>query len=140
MPKKPEQAPPGPIGRFLPCPVNGDAHPERLAVEIKRTWDKSGKERFHIYCPLCHTRVFVNNWKPSPRTRTIVMAEAEGLHPVGITPERRDELLRELGLVRVQSPQPPPPGQAPWPPQAPPPIPQGYTPMPKTPPSRRKKA
>lgn len=110
----------------MPCPVNGDAHPELLALEIKRTYDRKDKERFSVCCSICNTRVFLNNWQPSVRSRTIVMAEAEGLHPVGITEERRIELLRELGLSMARAPQSQP---QPWLNQPPAPP---YMPLPRT--------
>lgn len=89
---------PGMVGRFTPCPANGDTHGERLALEIKRTIDKNKKVRYHAVCPLCRTRVFFNNWKPGPRSMTIVQAEACGLHPVGVSLDRKQFLLEELGL------------------------------------------
>jgi len=120
---KPERALPGPVGRFAECPSNGDEHPELLALEIRRTWDKNGKERFTTVCPLCNTRIFLNRWSPERSSHTIVWAETRGLHPVGITMVRKTELLKELGLKPLQDP-----GQSqpatPWPPR--PPAPGGY--------------
>ena len=120
---KPERAPAGPVGRFAECPANGDEHPELLALEIRRTWDKNGKERFTVVCPLCYARIFLNHWAPERSSHTIVWAETRGLHPVGITLARKTELLKELGLKPLQDP-----GQlqpvSPWPPR--PPAPGGY--------------
>jgi hypothetical protein len=135
MAKKQQRPDVGPVGRFIPCPANSDTHPERLALEVKRTYDKKDKMRFSAHCPLCNTRIFLNNWKPGPRSRTLVQAEAEKLHPIGVSEEHRAELLRDLGLVMVPNPPVPPgaPQGALWP--VAPPV---YAP--RRPPTRPRKA
>lgn len=112
------------LGRFFACPANGDSHPELIACEVKETIDAKGKTRHSFFCPLCNTRAFVNNWEPEHSFRTIVWAEAQGLHPMGITQRRKDELLKELGLQRAM-PNAPPPGFRP------PQPPAGYRPVPR---------
>lgn len=134
MAVKPERAPPGPVGRFAECPSNGDEHPELLALEIRRTWDKNGKERFTTVCPLCNTRIFLNRWSPERSSHTIVWAETRGLHPVGITMVRKTELLKELGLKPLQDHGQSQPA-SPWPPR--PPAPGGYAFAPPPPPPQR---
>jgi len=120
---KTDRAQEGPVGRFVECPINGDVHPELVAIEVRRSWDKKQRERFWAFCPFCTTRIFLNRYNPELSARTIVWAESRGLHPVGITPARRVELLRELGLQQVNSP-----GQA-W---GPPPLPH-FAPPPAPP-------
>ena len=102
------------LGRFFACPANGDTHPEQLACEAKETIDVKGKTRHSFFCPMCNTRTFLNNWEPEHSFRTIVWAESQGLHCMGITQRRKDELLKELGLERMPGrppgfPMPPPP-------------------------------
>lgn len=117
--KSEERLPVGPIGRFVPCPANGNSHPECFALEVKRTYDKNGKLRYSAHCGFCNSRIFLNNWAPGPKSRTIVMAEREGLHPLAVTPERKALMLKELGLVQapgyIQAP-------AAWPVALPPPV------------------
>jgi hypothetical protein len=120
------------IGRFFPCPANGDSHPELIACEVKETVDAKGKTRHGFFCPICNTRTFLNNWDPEHSFRTIVWAESQGLHPMGVTARRKDELLKELGLQRA--PSGPPPGAPPFIPGAPPP---GYVPRPPRPKSKK---
>jgi hypothetical protein len=71
------------VGKFFPCPANGDTHPEQVACEVKETVDAKGKTRHSFFCPICNTRTFLNNWEPEHSFRTIVWAEAQGLHPMG---------------------------------------------------------
>ena len=104
-----------------------------MALQVKRSYDKRDKERFFAFCPICSSRIFLNNWKPGPRSRTIAQAEVEGLHPIGLTREEKAKLLKELGLVERPMPQPMPgyPPMAPnpgWP--GPPPQ---YMPRPAAP-------
>jgi len=103
------------VGRFFPCPANGDAHPELVAIEVKETIDAKGKTRHSFVCPFCNTRTFLNNWDPESSFRTIVWAEQQGLHCVAVTQKRKEELLKELGL-KFQPFKPVPPGPPPAPP------------------------
>ncbi len=117
-----EGLPLGATGVFVACSLNGDAHPECVAIEIHRTEDARGKIRHHAFCPFCNSRQFLNNWiakdpkacKGLPRAGTMNLPQAEGigLHCARITEERRVELLAELGL-RMASP-PGPPGPPSW--------------------------
>ena len=129
MTKSELHLPVGPVGRFVPCPTNNDSHVERVALEVKRTYDKNQKMRYSAHCPICNTRIFLNNWTPGPRSRSIVQAESEGLHPIGINPDHRDALLKELGLVRVNPMQQ---AQSGWPQP-------GFVPAPKRKPSAVKR-
>jgi len=120
--KKPDpnsHLPVGPTGVFVACNLNGDAHPERVALEIQRSRTDKGKTTHFAYCPFCSSRQFCNNWiakapnkikgPPYTATMNIVQAEAVGLHPVRITDERKAELLAELGLQMANTPGPPGP-------------------------------
>jgi hypothetical protein len=123
------------VGRFFPCPANGDNHPEQIACEVKETIDAKGKTRHSFVCPLCSTRTFLNNWEPEHSLRTIVWAESQGLHCMGVMQRRKDALLKELGLERM--PPPGPPGPPPGPPPPPPGFP--YRPAPRRGPKKPKK-
>lgn len=92
------------VERFIPCPVNGEAHPERIACEVQRSIDKRGKERFWFHCKFCNTRAFLNGWRPSMSNRTLVQVEAEGFYPAGVSAERRQQMLNNLGLKQVTPP------------------------------------
>lgn len=129
--------PVGPTGRFVPCPQNEDMHPERLALEVKRTYDRKGKERFSTVCPICVTRIFLNGWSPERSRRTLFVVESEGLFASGVTADRRASLLRDLGLKPAPRQAVPPAPPMPWappypvPPQLqPPPHPQPPHPQP----------
>ena len=106
------------VGRFFPCPANGDSHPELIASEVKETIDVKGKTRHSFFCPICNTRTFLNNWDPVTSFHTIVWAESQGLHCMGVVQRRKNELLKELGLEPVMHP---PPGFQQPPPSARPP-------------------
>lgn len=112
----------GPTGVFVVCNLNGDAHPEKVALEISRGQSPKGMTTHFAHCPFCNSRQFLNNWigktppeiKGPPHTFTmnILHVEQAGLYPARVTEERKAELFAELGLRRANPPAPP--GPAIW--------------------------
>lgn len=125
MPKGKRNDPPedrsqGWTGKFVECVAGKHGtHPEMAtAYEVK--WSVSQKARgkprtsYYILCAICKTRTFLNGWRPK-YGMTLVEAEAKGFTLLGLSQERKDELLAELGLEQVQpraanAPPLPPPG------------------------------
>jgi hypothetical protein len=109
-------------GRFIPCPAMLWRHPEdRNAYEIWRSEKiKNGQLRVYYYyrCGACDPvgQYFLNDWSDSSGY-TIVEAEAAGFKPK-VSPERKADLLKELGLQQMTPPPPLHPA-GPWPMPAP---------------------
>lgn len=143
--KVPEETGRGFTGRFVPCPATPWRHPEeRRAFEVRwSTKVKRGDRRVYFFftCTCCtpNSTIFLNDWTENSGF-TLVEAEAAGFRPK-VNRERREELLKELGLRQIAGPQQIPPVPAPWPPMHPlprvPQVPPGYAPYKK--PSKKKK-
>lgn len=85
----------------MPCPAIAWAHPDQqwaLEVQVSRRKDRE-YPCYHIFCPVCKTRSFLaqGTWR-SGWGLTVVEAEYEGFQIVGLSLERKEELLKELGL------------------------------------------
>lgn len=141
-PSVPDPNTKGGTGRFVPCPAGRWLHPTAPVVSEVR-WSISkpkGVEKLSVYvtCGECEppTRTFFSSvtWDLEKHGFTIPEAEREG-YRVKVTPERRAELLAELGLRDAPRPSHlPPPGLPPgWSPPPPPPSHGPYAPLPKKP-------
>ena len=103
-------------------------HPRvRRAFEVRwsQKQGRHGEEKLSFFysCSECEPRcqVFLNDWTEDDGW-TIPECEAQGFHPK-CTDQRRDELLKELG-VKMAAPMLPPP-----PPNWRPPVPPAYVPV-----------
>lgn len=127
----------GGTGRFMPCPNNPFAHTEGIGpvgIEVRWSCKKNAKgirTSYYFGCGLCKSQIFLNSWRVEWGF-TLPQAEAMGLMLIGVDAQRKDEILKDLGLQRAAPPrQPGTPVGAFGPPPPMPPVPAGFRPRPK---------
>jgi hypothetical protein len=92
-----------PLGRFVICPCGGSgrhSHEHDVACEVL----ESPKGNFFFTCRECLTRGFLNTWERSYGFTLPEVENRPGTRVVGVPPQRRLKLLKDLGLMPIPQP------------------------------------